>query len=68
MLETKLTQIVVEIPSFVKAKISGQPESLIDNVNVVTAREGKSTKNLPHPNQAGKAVVSESKADEEEGS
>jgi hypothetical protein len=47
---------------------NGKRKILIDSVNVVTAREGKSTENTPHPNQTGKAVVSESNADEEEGS
>ncbi|KAK3132494.1 hypothetical protein QOZ80_6AG0522850 [Eleusine coracana subsp. coracana] len=35
-------------------KISGQPETPLENVNVVTMRGGKSTRDPPYPNTTGK--------------
>ena len=35
--------------------ILGQPKILVENVNAVITRDGKSTRDLPYPNYAGKA-------------
>ena len=55
MLETQLAQIAATIPTYDFEKIPGQPEILVENVNAVITREGKSTRDLPYPNYAGKA-------------
>jgi hypothetical protein len=55
MFETQLAQIADTIPTYDFGKIPGQPEISFENVNAVITRDGKSTRDLPYPNLAGKA-------------
>ena len=55
MFETQLAQFATTIPAYDFENISGQPKISIENVNTVITRDGKSTRDLPYPNYAGKA-------------
>ena len=55
MFETQLAQIAATIPTSDFEKISGQHEISFKNVNAEITRDGKSTRDLPYPNHAGKA-------------
>jgi len=55
MLETQLAQIAATIPTYDFEKIPGHPKISFENINAVTTRDGKSTRDLPYPNDAGKA-------------
>ena len=55
MFETQLAQIAATIPAYDFEKISRQPKILFENINAVITRDGKSTRDLPYPNHAGKA-------------
>jgi hypothetical protein len=55
MFETQLAQIAATIPTYDFEKILGQPEISFENVNAVIMRDGKSTRDLPYPNHAGRA-------------
>ena len=64
MFETQLGQIDAAIPTNDSGKIPGQPETPLENINAVTTRGGKSTRDPPNPNnKTGKA-----KEHQEEGS
>jgi hypothetical protein len=52
MLETQLAQLAASVPFAEIGKILGQPESSLENVNAVTMREGKITRDPPCPNHA----------------
>lgn len=52
MLETQLAQLPAAIPSVEIGKISGQPESSMENVNAVTTGGGKATPDPPYPDHA----------------
>ena len=54
MFETQLAQIVASIPAYDFGKIPGQPEVSFENVDTVITRDGKSTRDLPYLNHAGK--------------
>ena len=55
MIEMQLAQIVVSLPAEYARKIPGQLENSRENVNAVTTRGGKSTRDPPKPNHsAGK--------------
>ena len=56
MFETQLAQIAATIPTYDFKKIPGHPEISFENINVVIMRDGKSTRDLPHPNHGGKAI------------
>ena len=58
MFETQLAQFATTIPAYDFENISGQPKISIENVNTVITRDGKSTRDLPYPNHAGKAKKS----------
>ena len=55
MFEIQLAQITATIPTYDLEKILGHPEISFENVNMVITRDGKSTRDLPYPNHAGKA-------------
>ena len=55
MFETQLAQIATTIPSYDYENILGQPKISFENINAVITRDGKSTRDLPYPNHAGKA-------------
>jgi hypothetical protein len=55
MFETKLAHIAATIPAYDFENISGQPKILVENINAVITRDGKSTHALPYPNHAGEA-------------
>ena len=55
MFEIQLPQIVATIPAQYFEKILGQPKISFENINTVMTRDGKSTRDLPYPNHAGKA-------------
>ena len=55
MFETQLAQIAATIPAYDFEKILRHPEISFENINVVITRDGKSTRDLPYPNHAGKA-------------
>jgi len=55
MFEIQLAQLAAIIPAYHFENISGQSEISFENVNVVITRDGKSTRDLPYPNHAGKA-------------
>ena len=55
MFETQLGQIDAAIPTNDSGKIPGQPETPLENINAVTTRGGKSTRDPPYPNHVGKA-------------
>ena len=54
MLETQLAQIAATIPTYDLGKILGHPEISFENINATITRDGKSTRDLPYPNHAGK--------------
>ena len=54
MIETQVAQLAALIPGSNSGKIPGQPESSLENVNAVTTRGGKSTRDPPYPNHAAK--------------
>ena len=71
MIETQVAQLASSCPNANTGKLPGQPEvPSKDNVNVVTTRGGKSTREPPLPQDAGtqrKAVsASHTEAEEEE--
>ncbi|KAK3120032.1 hypothetical protein QOZ80_9AG0679840 [Eleusine coracana subsp. coracana] len=66
MIETQLAQLAAAIPTAESGKIPGQPETPLENVNAVTTRGGKSTRDPPYPNHAGKDTSAEKPAEEEE--
>jgi hypothetical protein len=49
MLETQLTQLATTVPFAEIGKIPGQPESSLENINTVTTRGGKTTRDPPYP-------------------
>ena len=53
MIETQVAQLAALVPTSNSGKIPGQPESSLENVNAVTTRGGKSTRDPPYPNHAG---------------
>ena len=66
MIETQLAQLAAAVPTAESGKIPGQPETPLENVNAVTTRGGKSTRDPPYPNHAGKDTSAEKPAEEEE--
>ena len=54
MFEIQLAQLAAIIPAYHFENISGQSEILFENVNMVITRDGKSTRDLPYLNHAGK--------------
>jgi hypothetical protein len=55
MFETQLAQIAATIPAYDFGKIPGQPKISFENFNTVITRDGKSSRDVPYPNNAGKA-------------
>ena len=55
MFEIQLAQLAAILLAYHFENISGQSEISFENVNVVITRDGKSTRDLPYPNHAGKA-------------
>ena len=55
MFEIQLAQIAATIPAYDLGKILGHPEISFENINAVIMRDGKSTRDLPYPNHAGRA-------------
>jgi len=55
MFETQLAQIAATVSVHDFEKISGHPEISFENINAVITRDGKSTRDLPYPNHAGRA-------------
>jgi len=55
MFETQLAQIAATISAYDFEKILGHPEISFENINAVIMRDGKSTRDLPYPNHAGRA-------------
>ena len=53
MLETQLTQLAAAMPVSEPGRILGQPETSHESVRAVTTRGGRSTRDLPNPNDAG---------------
>jgi len=69
MIETQVAQLASSCPNANTGKLPGQPEVLSkENVNAVTTRGGKSTREPPFPQDAGtrRKAVSTSHADAEE--
>ena len=56
MIETQLDQIVVVVPAVESRKIPGQPESPIENVNMVSTGWGNSFRRAPRTNNVGRSV------------
>ena len=54
MIETQLAQIAAAVPVSDDGKILGQPETPIENVNMVSTGWGKLFRKTPHTNHAGK--------------
>jgi hypothetical protein len=54
MLETQLAQLAFAVPSAEIGKILGQPESSMENINVVTTRGGKTTRDPLYPDHASR--------------
>jgi len=54
MFETQLAQFAASIPAYDFEKIPGHLEISFENINAVITRDGKSTRDLPYPNHAGK--------------
>jgi hypothetical protein len=54
MLETQLAQLATVVHSVEIGKILGQPESSMENINVVTTRGGKTPRDPPYPNHASR--------------
>ena len=52
MFETQLAQIAATIPTYDFEKIPGHPKISFENINAVTTRDGKSTRELPYPHHA----------------
>ena len=55
MFEIQLAQLAAIILAYHFENISGQSKILFEIVNMVITRDGKSTRDLPYPNHAGKA-------------
>ena len=55
MFEIQLAQLAAILPAYHFENISGQSEILFENVNMVITMDGKSTRDLPYLNHAGKA-------------
>jgi hypothetical protein len=55
MFETQLVQFAATNPTYDFEKIPGHPEISFENINAVITRDGKSTRDLPFPNHAGRA-------------
>ena len=55
MFETQLAQIAATIPTYDFENTLGHPKISFENINAVITRDGKSTRDLPYPNHAGKA-------------
>jgi hypothetical protein len=54
MIESQLAQLVASLPSSASGGIPGQPEPTRKNLKSVSTREGKTTRDPPHPNPAKK--------------
>jgi hypothetical protein len=54
MLKTQLAHLAVIVPSAKTRKISGQAKPSLENVNTMTTRGDKSTRDPPYPTQAAK--------------
>ena len=55
MFETQLAQFAASILAYDFEKIPGHIAISFENINAVITRDGKSTRDLPYPNHAGKA-------------
>jgi hypothetical protein len=55
MFETQLVQFAATILAYDFEKIPRHPEISFENINAVITRDGKSTRDLPFPNHAGRA-------------
>jgi hypothetical protein len=55
MFETQLAQFATIVPAYDFEKIPGHPKISFENINAVIMRDGKSTRDLPFPNHAGRA-------------
>ena len=55
MFEIQLAQLAAILPAYHFENISGQSEISFENVNMVIMRDGKSSRDLPYTNNAGKA-------------
>ena len=54
MIETQLAQIAASLPAIESGKIPGQPESPVENVSMVSTRQGNSSRRPPRNNHAGR--------------
>ena len=54
MIETQLAQIAASLPAAESGKISGQPESPVENVSMVSTGRGNSSRRPPRNNHAGR--------------
>ena len=54
MIETKLAQIAAALPTVESGKISGQPETPVENVSMVFTGRGNSSRRPPRNNHAGR--------------
>ena len=54
MIETQLAQIAAAVPVSDDGKILGQPETPVENVNMVSTGWGKLFRKTPHTNHVGK--------------
>jgi hypothetical protein len=66
MIETQLAQVAAAVPTVDSGRIPGQPEPSVENVNAVTTRGGKATRDPPYPNNAGKNKEATPEASTEE--
>ena len=53
MIETQLEQIAAALPAVESGKISGQPETPVENVSMVPTGWGNSSRQPPRTNHAG---------------
>ena len=54
MIETQLAQIAASLPAAESGKIPGQPESLVENVSMVSTGWGNMSRRPPCNNHAGR--------------
>ena len=53
MIKTQLAQIAASLPAIESGKIPGQHKSPVENVSMVSARRGNSSRRPPRNNHAG---------------
>ena len=56
MIEMQMTQIAAAIAAVEFKKIPGQPESSVENVNMVSTGSGNSFRRAPHTDNAGRST------------